>query len=691
MSTLRADISQWLQLAAQHHIRLPVVWQGDAQSLLNQSRQLLTELPYNRLYWIGADAPADALVLDGKQNFQLLGSECDLLVINAFSGFPADLIAASAGCVKAGGLWLLLCPPLSLWAGHANPAHKSLLPYPLDANTHKGCFLPFWLNQLQQQNMCILQDDKLIKSLHWPLPVQPHQADLPCVTQDQQAAVVAIMQVVHGHRRRPLVLSADRGRGKSAALGIAAAKLAPENKHIIITAPTPQAAATALHHFQQLAAAERHQQLQFIPFDRLLRGTHKADLLLVDEAAAIPTPVLQQLLHTFSRVVFATTEHGYEGTGRGFQLRFQQYLTQHCPGWKKLHLSQPIRYQANDPLEQTVFRCFLLQYQFAGHRHYQADCALTVCRYQNRDWLVNPDKLQQIFHLLSLAHYQTQVKDLVSLLDNPYLQVVSLEHANQVLACALVSVEGDIPKPLTEQIYHGKRRLQGHLLAQSLAFHLAKPHMASLPQWRIMRIAVLPQLQRQGIGSKLLQEIHAIAQSQQVAYLGSSFGVSQALLHFWQEAGYMPVRLGHSTDKASNEYSLLVLKPVTADPTVVSQLQQDFAQQLYHCITQYPLLEAGLACQLAQPPHTGLNNAQQEQLRLFSQGTRPFELAWPVLLYWFNQHCKVLAPDDCELLYLLLWQRQPASQVQHCYQLNGKKGLVSALMELVNRYINLSH
>ena len=47
----------------------------------------------------------------------------------------------------------------------------------------------------------------------------------PCRTADQQRAVDAVVRVVTGHRRRPVVLTSDRGRGKSAAFGIAAAQL----------------------------------------------------------------------------------------------------------------------------------------------------------------------------------------------------------------------------------------------------------------------------------------------------------------------------------------------------------------------------------------------------------------------------------------------------------------------------------
>ena len=690
LTALLTQLQQWQQQAAQLHIRLPVIWQGSQDNLLSHAAVLLSTISYDTLYWLGTEAPADAVNLTGKQNYQLLGSECDVLVINAFSGFNADLVAASAGCVKAGGIWLLLCPPFAKWQQQANPAHKNLLPYPLDAATHQGGFLSFLLAQLQQQNALFINEQYVTEPLSWPAMAQPHQAAAPCVTAEQQDAVEAILHVVSGHRRRPLVLAADRGRGKSAALGIAAAQLAAQGKQLLITAASPQAAATALTHFSQLTPVALHSNLQFIPFDELLRSTITADLLLVDEAAAIPTPVLQQLVQRFSRIVFATTEHGYEGTGRGFQLRFQQYLNQQCPGWRKLQIQQPIRYQQADPLEQLIFNCFLLR-QSSNELTYSANSEISAVRYQAKDWLNNTNKLQQVFGLLSLAHYQTQIKDLAALLDNPRLQVVTLEQHNQVLGCVLISSEGDIAPELANQIYLGERRAQGHLLAQSLAFHLAQPELASLSLWRIMRIAVQPALQKQGLGTQLLGLVSQQAKQQNIRYLGTSFGVSTELLQFWQHNGYRAIRLGVSSDKASAEYSILMLKPVTADGEVVQQLNRQFGHNLFLTLSgQYPQLDANLALKLATPlPDIPvLTEAELQQLALFCRNQRPYELIEPILQRWFCKHYHALPPELAAPLCSLYWQHSSWPDLLTQYGFNNKNSALVLFRQHIAKLIS---
>jgi tRNA(Met) cytidine acetyltransferase len=61
---------------------------------------------------------------------------------------------------------------------------------------------------------------------------------------------------------------------------------------------------------------------RFMAPDALLASNARASWLIVDEAAAIPAPLLRQLVARFPRTLLTTTVQGYEGTGRGFLLKF---------------------------------------------------------------------------------------------------------------------------------------------------------------------------------------------------------------------------------------------------------------------------------------------------------------------------------------------------------------------------------
>lgn len=686
------QLNDYLQLAVARKIRLPIWLQGEPAALLTFTDQLLAEINPEVCWWLGSAAPERSVPLQQAKAHQLLGGECDCLIINACAGFNGDQIAAASGALKAGGLWLLLTPPSAQWLAQPNPQHQALLSYPLLPAIGAKGFTAFWLNRLQTANMLraeLLADDTLDIKHHPLLPPIPNISAItePFKTAGQAAAVSAIVKVVTGHRRRPLVLTADRGCGKSAALGLAAAQLVTMGKQrLLITAPAPAQANIALQHFKAQIGTAQPAAMQFIAIDQLLAELPPADLILVDEAAAFPAPQLQRLVDHYSRLVFATTVHGYEGTGRGFQLRFQPYLTQHCPNWRQLQLIEPIRFQAQDPLEQLVRDSFLLKLDLP-EPHYDSTKPFALKHYKPSDWLAEPTKLQQVFALLSFAHYQTQVKDLLALLENAALTVFTLQQDAQLLGCVLISSEGQLDTALTQQIYQGQRRVQGHLLAQSLAFHLAEPTLAISKLARIMRIAIVPALQQQGLGSQLVHMLCAELRKQGYQYIGSSFGATPNLVKFWQRNGFQPIRLGHQLDKASAEPSLLVLKALQSEDHTVSHLNQNFAQQLYYELTEYPLeVEPSLLLALVKPPERLLSHNEQQQLSLFAHGNRPYELVALLLLYWFNQNRLKLNPLEAGIFIARCWQKQPWSVIAKRYQLTGKATIIKEMQQAVTKY-----
>lgn len=82
----------------------------------------------------------------------------------------------------------------------------------------------------------------------------------------------------------------------------------------IVTAPAKTAT--------DILAAFAGERFCFMAPDALLASGARADWLVVDEAAAIPAPLLLQLVSRFPRILLTTTVQGYEGTGRGFLLSF---------------------------------------------------------------------------------------------------------------------------------------------------------------------------------------------------------------------------------------------------------------------------------------------------------------------------------------------------------------------------------
>ncbi len=72
---------------------------------------------------------------------------------------------------------------------------------------------------------------------------------------------------------------------------------------------------------------------------------------MVDEAAAIPAPLLLQLVSRFPRILLTTTVQGYEGTGtRFFYLSFAPVFR----SFTALRFSQPVRWAPECPLENIV-------------------------------------------------------------------------------------------------------------------------------------------------------------------------------------------------------------------------------------------------------------------------------------------------------------------------------------------------
>ena len=352
--------------------------------------------------------------------------------------------------------------------------------------------------------------DPALEELKGSLSDTPHVGALVALakTVDQAQAVMSFLDAIAEKSLRSTVaLTAARGRGKSAALGLClAGAIAYGYSNIFLTAPSPENLKTAFEFvvlglkalkynehldFQTSVESiegvgkvivrvsvfkEHRQTIQYIlPTDHAMLA--QAELVAIDEAAAIPLPVVKRLMGPYL-VFMSSTVNGYEGTGRALslkliqQLRIQQSKATAAAataagaavagtsrgskkGEKKLHeerwkvaaeaaasysnpgssaprilteisLETPIRYASEDPIESWLNNLLCMDVARNSSRIVSGlpaprDCELFMV---NRDALFSyhamaEGLLQRIWSLYTSAHYKNSPNDLQMLSDAP--------------------------------------------------------------------------------------------------------------------------------------------------------------------------------------------------------------------------------------------------------------------------------
>lgn len=656
--------------------------------------------------WVGSSVPNGYTGIAARQAHRTLGQEWSVIVVDCHEGLDPDALGIVTGTLCAGGLLLLLTPPLALWHDHPDPDKQRYASFPLTGADVGGRFLQRLAGLLMQSPGVKVIEQGQPEPEIWPscdasvsALQQPAQHDVDCRTADQAAAVAAVHRVAKGHRRRPLVLTADRGRGKSAALGIAAARLLSEGlSRIIVTAPRAAAVSALFERAEGLLSDAVRQdnalllttrELRFMTPDALLQQQPDADLVLVDEAAAIPVPTLSRLLARYSRIVFASTVHGYEGNGRGFAIRFQAELDKRTPQWRALTLETPIRYAANDPLEAWVNQALLLDAEPVVLSVTPPVDGLTLTAVSPDTLVTDEALLRDTFGLLVQAHYQTCPADLRQLLDAPNVALWLARLDTQVVGVCVVLVEGGLDDRTAQAVAAGRRRPQGHLIPQSLAAHTGDAAFARQRTARVMRVAVHPSLQRQGIGRRLVHAACDVAREQGMDWFGASFAADAETLAFWQSVGCEAVRVGASRDSTSGCYSATLLKPLSeAALSAFSLLRQRYIAVFAHGLgDSWREMAADTAAVLlrqsaALPPPCENDVAAA---LAFAKGERDFtscQLAiWHCLL-WALANDRVIAQR--EVLLARVMQRWPDADVVRLAALPGRAALLDCLRSSVS-------
>lgn len=649
-----------------------------------------TTLWQRNALWLG-DGPIECMPQKSQHTMPWLGQEYPLVVVNGFSGLSPEILGAVGGAVRAGGLLLLLMPALTDWSVFSDPDYRRYVSQPEEMSR---CY-PHFLQRLLR----LLQTDPDV--WHWDLSANHLQAPLPelpavawhrtadadgCLSAEQHAAMLAVEQCALATKAYPLVIMADRGRGKSTALGLAARQLLAQGKRLVVTAPSQQSAQTLFRH------AGQHPALCFYSPEMLLEQEITLDLLLVDEAAAIPAALLRQLQQKYQRVVYATTIHGYEGSGHGFELRMCRWLATHWPHWQQLILTAPLRWAVSDPLEPLLANILLLDADAAAPLSAKSSSPIRLQSLSSAELLQDEALLRQLFGLLVLAHYQTSPTDLRLLLDCPDIEIWLWRDDIALYGVALLMREGPIDSELAEQIWAGRRRPRGQLLPQTLLAHCGYLAAADYRYRRVMRIAVHPVCQQQGLGSQFIAALTRHYQGQ-ADFLGCSFAATPEVLRFWRKQGWQAVRLGLSKDVATGCHAAVLLRALWPElQTQLDEWQQQFQQQLpvwlAHGLSELsteiivPLLQSGTV----EP----LTVQEQQDLLAFTDHHRSPDHCWPSVLRAMQVHRAELAQLPDRLAALLIqrfWQGKDWAWLAQQHQLAGQKAVVQQLRQAIKQLL----
>jgi N-acetyltransferase 10 len=321
----------------------------------------------------------------------------------------------------------------------------------------------------------------------------------------------------------------------------------------------------------------------------------------------------------------------------------------------EITLQESIRYKPGDEIETWLTRVLCLDATDVHHMLTGTpppkECELY---YVNRDTLFSFHKASEAFltNVMSIyvsAHYKNTPNDLQMLSDAPAHHVFVLlgpvkeenKKVPEVLAVVQVCFEGSLSKNTVKNSFESGRRGTGDLLPWTVSQQFLENNFATLAGARIVRLAVHPDFQQMGYGSRALQllqqyfqgefpclneknnitennkKIRSIHNHETVAlleeqiaprenlppllvrleerpaerldYIGVSFGLTLSLLKFWKKSGFLPVYLRQTTNDLTGEHTCIMLKSLNNedDPELgnwMADFFQEFRQRLINLL-----------------------------------------------------------------------------------------------------------
>ncbi|HDH06744.1 MAG TPA: tRNA(Met) cytidine acetyltransferase, partial [Thermoproteales archaeon] len=565
---------------------------------------------------------------------KILGRTYDIAVIDLMNDLKPNDLGRLVGLVRGGGFLIIFLPAFNEFYKMITRFQQNLVTIGYTSSDVRHIFKKRFVRKIFEHPGIIVYDTKRkiflkeeeVKEVPRYVrrkPVIPPKTKFPkrvyelALTQDQ-VEVLSILenlyQKLEEDEKVAVVITADRGRGKSCAVGIGIAALAHKLRRakgrcdVIVTAPS----ITNVISFFELSEKTLRKLGYEIEVERnsegfvtALRGKgiyifyreplqalgSRGDIIAVDEAAGLQVPMLFGIHKRFKKMIFSSTIHGYEGAGRGFSVRFLTLLRKD-PKTRvyEYEMEEPIRYAPEDPIEKWLFDTLLLDAEPAELN--EQDLKLVeqlAVEYYVPDleefFLKKEDELREFVGIYVIAHYRNNPDDIGMMMDAPHHEIRALRlSTGKIVTSVELAKEGNIPEKIIWELVNGAW-VAGNIIPDRLVKHYRIIDFPKLVGWRIVRIATHPEVQKKGLGSKALQEIENEAKERGYDWVGAGFGVNYELLNFWVKNGYIPVHISPDRNPVSGEYTVIVVKPLsTTASKLISYANREFRVKLLHSL-----------------------------------------------------------------------------------------------------------
>uniref|UniRef100_A0A8C1T5T1 RNA cytidine acetyltransferase n=1 Tax=Cyprinus carpio TaxID=7962 RepID=A0A8C1T5T1_CYPCA len=684
-----------------------------------------------------------------NETHKILGNTYGMCVLQDFEALTPNLLARTVETVEGGGIVVILLRTMNSLKQLYTMAMDVHSRYRTEAHQDVvGRFNERFILSLSSCKTCVVIDDQLnilpisthITNIK-PVPpktqddgLSPREQELKdlkeslqdtqpvgvlvdsCKTMDQTKAVLKFIEAISEKTLRSTVaLTAARGRGKSAALGLAVAGAVTFGySNIFVTSPSPDNLHTLFEFVFKGFDALQYQVIitgHKARYDVFTTGLSYLKSVISTQRVKPSVISVETLIVPllFCKLLILVSPCRYEGTGRSLSLKLIQQLRQQSAdsqlnlsaenrntstarlaAARTLHevtLHESIRYGQGDPVEKWLndllcLDCLSVPRIISGCPLPQT-CDLY---YVNRDTLFCYHKaseafLQRLMALYVASHYKNSPNDLQMLSDAPAHHLFCLlppvpptqSSLPEVLAVVQVCLEGEISRQSVLNSLSRGKKASGDLIPWTLSEQFQDPEFGSLSGGRIVRIAVNPDYQGMGYGSRSLQLLQHYYEGQfplldeqeqtttstitsvsseavslleevvsprkdlpplllklnerraeRLDYLGVSYGLTPQLLKFWKKAGFVPVYLRQTPNDLTGEHSCIMLKELNAEESTeqnqwLSAFWKDFRRRFLSLLSfQFSKFSPTLALNILQnknakddsPAGTALTSAE---------------------------------------------------------------------------------